>query len=128
MKKIEHAPQWADEHIHSEVYKLILNGEFQQLLNEINERYLYWDKVKYQKSDLVSNPQALLSALKLGRSLNAKSIQFVDYKFTYNLTDFVQKGLHEFDLHIGGHLGSKNLIPEDDKKCIQPSPNLLTAK
>ncbi|MEI7424494.1 MAG: Fic family protein [Prolixibacteraceae bacterium] len=116
MKQLEHAPQWANENIYSEVYRLILNGEFQQLLNEINERYLYWDKVKYQKSDLVSNPHALWIALKISRGLNAKNIQFGDYKFTYNLTDFIQKGLHEFDLHIGGHLGTKNLIPEDDKK------------
>jgi len=116
MKQIEHAPQWANEEIYSEVYKLILNEEFQQLLNDINERYLYWDKVKYQKSDLVSNPRVLWIALKLSRGFNAKNIQFGEYKFTYNLTDFIQKGLHEFDLHIGGHLGTKNLIPEDDKK------------
>ncbi len=116
MKQIEHAPQWANEEIHNEVYKLIHNEEFQQLLNEINERYLYWDKVKYQKSDLVSNPRVLWIALKLSRGLNAKNIQFGDYKFTYNLTDFIQKGLHEFDLNIGGHLGTKNLIPEEDKK------------
>jgi Fic family protein len=116
MKQIEHAPQWANEEIYSEVYKLILNEAFQQLLNEINERYLYWDKVKYHKSDLVSNPRVLWIALKLSRGFNAKNIQLGDYKFTYNLTDFIQKGLHEFDLYIGGHLGTKNLIPEDDKK------------
>jgi len=113
---MEHAPQWANEEIYSEVSKLLINKEFQQLLNEINERYLYWDKVKYQKSDLVSNPHLLWIALKLRRGFNAKNIQFGDYKFTYNLTDFIQKGLHEFDLYIGGHLGTKNLIPNDDKK------------
>lgn len=113
---MEHAPQWANEEIYGEVYKLLLNEEFQQFLNEINERYLYWDKVKYQKSDLVSNPHVLWIALKLRRAFNAKNIQFGDYKFTFNLTDFIQKGLHEFDLNTGVQSGTKNLIPEDDKK------------
>lgn len=116
MKQMEHAPQWANEEIYGEVYKLLLNEEFQQFLNEINERYLYWDKVKYQKSDLVSNPHVLWIALKLRRAFNAKNIQFGDYKFTFNLTDFIQKGLHEFDLNTGVQSGTKNLIPEDDKK------------
>lgn len=113
---MEHAPQWANEDIYNEVFKLLIIEEFQQLLNDINERYLYWDKVKYQKSDLFSDPHVLWIALKLRRGFNARNIRFGDYKFTYNLTDFIQKGLHEFDLHIGGHLGTKNLIPEDDKK------------
>jgi Fic family protein len=32
------------------------------------------------------------------------------------LTDFIQKGLHDFDLYIGGNLSSDSTIPEDDKK------------
>ncbi|MBI5219707.1 MAG: Fic family protein [Bacteroidia bacterium] len=116
MKQIERAPKWINEQLNKEVNKLRLNEEFQALINDINEKYLYWDKVKYHTTNFVSEPKILWSAIKLSRTINAKKIQFGEHKFIYNLTDYIQKGLHEFDLHIGGHLGTKNLIPEDDKK------------
>lgn len=116
MKQIERAPKWFNDQINKDVSKLRLNEGFVQLVNNINERYLYWDKVKYHTNKLVSDPKLLWAAVKLSRTINAKKIQFGDDKFLYNLTDYIQKGLHEFDLHIGGHLGTRNLIPEDDKK------------
>jgi len=116
MKQIELAPKWYNDQFYNEAVKIRLNNDFQQLINDINEKYLYWDKVKYHINELVTDPQILWSAIKLSRLINAKKIQFGDTKFIYNLTDYIQKGLHEFDLHIGGHLGTKNLIPEDDKK------------
>lgn len=116
MKQIERAPKWFNDQLYKEVNKLRLNEDFQLLLNEINEKYLYWDKVKYHTNKQVSDPKILWAAVKLSRTINAKKIQFGENKFIYNLTDFIQKGLHDFDLHIGGHLGTKNLIPEDDKK------------
>ena len=116
MKQIELATKWYNDQFYNEAVKIRLNNDFQQLINDINEKYLYWDKVKYHINELVTDPQILWSAIKLSRLINAKKIQFGDTKFIYNLTDYIQKGLHEFDLHIGGHLGTKNLIPEDDKK------------
>ncbi|HBX51225.1 MAG TPA: cell filamentation protein Fic [Bacteroidales bacterium] len=116
MKQIERAPKWINEQLNKEVHKLRLNDEFQSLVNDINEKYLYWDKAKYNATNLVSEPKVLWAAIKLSRTINAKKIQFGEHKFFYNLTDFIQKELHEFDLHIGGHLGTRNLIPEDDKK------------
>lgn len=116
MKQLESSPKWFNDQLYKEVNKLRLNEEFQLLLNDINEKYLYWDKVKYHTNKLITDPKILWAAVKLSRVINAKKIQFGENKFIYNLTDYIQKGLHEFDLHIGGHLGTKNLIPEDDKK------------
>lgn len=116
MKQIEPAPKWFYDQLYKDVSKLRLNEGFQQLINGINDRYLYWDKVKHHANKLVSDPKLLWAAVKLSRTINAKKVQFGDHKFIYNLTDYIQKGLHEFDLHIGGLSGTKNLIPEGDKK------------
>ena len=116
MKQIEHAPNWISENLYNEVNKLRLNEDFQALVNELNEKHLYWDKVKYHPSVYVTDPKVLWAALILSRTINAKKIQFGDFKFIFNLTDSIQKGLHEFDLYISGHFGTQNLIPEGDKK------------
>lgn len=116
MKNIERASKWFNDQIYKEVSKLRLNEEFQLLLREINEKYLYWDKAKYYTHPTVSDQKVIWAAIKLSRVLNAKRVQFGEYKFLYNLTDYIQKGLHEFDLHIGDNLGAKQVIPEEDKK------------
>ena len=116
MKQIEHAPNWISEKLYKEVNRLLSNEDFQALVNELNEKYLYWNKVKYHTSVYVTDPKVLWAALKLSRTINAKKVQFGEFKFIFNLTDTIQKGLHEFDLYINGHWGTRNLVPEDDKK------------
>lgn len=115
MKRIEKAPS-LDAKFLQEGLELFPNKDFQSAINSINEKYLYWNKVKYQKVVGINDPRVLWAALKLVRAIHAKKITFGEYNFKYNLTDSIQKGLHEFDLHIGGNLGTKSIIPEDDKK------------
>jgi Fic family protein len=116
MREIESAPEWANEPLFAEGLKLFMAKELQPVINSINDRYLYWDKVKYQKNLGIDDPRIFWSVLKLSRTIHAKLVKFGSHKFRYNLTDLIQKGLHEFDLHIGGNLGTKSIIPEDDKK------------
>jgi Fic family protein len=116
MKKIEKAPDWKNEELLSKGIKLIANDYFKAVINKINDKYLYWDKVKHQDIIGKADNKALWSAVKFSRSLNAKEINFGSYKFSYNLTGFIQKSLHEFDLNIGGQSESRGLIPENEKK------------
>lgn len=90
--------------------KLRASGE----LKEINDEYLYWDKVKYKAK--TATPQEYWNAIKLSRSLNSQTISFGSNLFQFVTTDFVQRLLHYFDLHIGGNLGSNVGIAETDKK------------
>ena len=115
MRRIEKAPS-LDAKFLQEGLELFPNKDFQSAINSINEKYLYWNKVKYQKVVGINDPRVLWAALKLVRAIHAKKITFGEYNFKYNLTDSIQKGLHEFDLHIGGNLGTKSIIPEDDRK------------
>jgi len=116
MKRIERAPSWSEGKFLQEGLILLSDKDFQSAINNLNEKYLYWDKVKYQNVDGIKDPRILWSVLKLSRTIHAKQIKFGKHNFKYNLTDSIQKGLHEFDLNIGGNLGTKSIIPDDDKK------------
>ena len=89
--------------------QLKLSGE----LKEINDEYLYWDKIKYKAK--IATPQEYWSAIKLSRSLNKQIVQFGIYNFNFNITDYILRLLHYFDLHIGGNLGSNIGINDTDK-------------
>ena len=85
------------------------------LINEINQKYLYWDKVKYRAPQGV-DPAILWLFVKLSRRANAKTIQFGKYKFTFMLTERMMSLLHTFDMNMGGNIAAQSIIPEQDKK------------
>ena len=116
MKKIEKPPTWKEPNLLNEGLKLFVNNEYKKIIDDINDKYLYWDKVKYIKTPDNIDPKLLWSAVKFSRTIHAKEIAFEDYAFYYNLTDHIQKELHHFDLNIGGQLQSKSIIPENEKK------------
>lgn len=89
--------------------KLQNNG----VLKDIQDNYYYWDKVKYKSKDY--NPEELWNAVKFFRYLRSNKIPFGKYSFSYMITDYMQRALHQFDLHIGGTLGSNTGIAETDK-------------
>jgi len=116
MKQIERAPKWYVDELYIEAVQLRKTVDVDGIVARMNENYLYWDKIKYQKTPQNIKPEILWTLTKLGRALNAKKISFGSHQFNYNLTDPIQKGLHEFDLNIGGNLGAKSIVPEEDKK------------
>lgn len=115
MKNIEQAPDWTNNKFIHKALEFQNDKQVTPLIDKINQEYLYWDKIKYKGKDFIT-PEELWAAVKLSRIFNAQNISFGKYNFIYKLTDSLYKHLHEFDLHIGGNLGSKGLIPEEDKK------------
>jgi len=89
--------------------KLQSNG----LLKEIQDEYLYWDKIKYKSKEYL--PQDLWHAVKLHRFIKHSRVKFGNQNFTFVITDYMQRALHQFDMHIGGTLGSNIGIAETDK-------------
>ncbi|MFV5701387.1 Fic family protein [Flavobacterium sp. XS2P12] len=85
------------------------NGE----LKEINDAYLYWDKIKYRAK--IATPLEYWSAIKASRTINAQIIHFGNTTFQFVTTDYVQQLVHYCDLNIGGNLGSNIGIAETDK-------------
>ena len=74
---------------------------------------MYWDKIKYKSKDYP--PEKVWNAVKLHRWLRQTTIQFGKYQFSFVITDYMQRVLHQFDLHIGGNLSSNIGIAETDK-------------
>lgn len=116
MDKIENAPIWYNTDVFTKAMESRDNEELKALVNKINDGYLYWDKIKYKKTPDGISPEVLWAAVKLSRVTNSKNFRIGDYKFQFNITDTIQKGLHEFDLNLGGNLGSNSVIPESDKR------------
>lgn len=107
---IEPAPNIKyDEKTFSLYTQLRDNGE----LKEINDAYLYWDKIKYKAK--IASPQEYWSAIKIARTVNAQTISFGKTTFQFTTTDYIQQLLHYCDLNIGGNLGSNISIAETDK-------------
>lgn len=97
-----------------EAVRLIFDNTITPLLKRISNEYCYWDKVKYLAPEGVS-AKALWQAVKLQRMANAKSVRFGNYTFRFTITEHMLALLHEFDMNMGGNLGTSSLIPESDK-------------
>lgn len=117
MKKIETPPTLKDiiPHANERIVELILNDEFNKLINEVNENYYYWDKVKYLKPPPEVRIEEVWAIAKIRRSNTPHKIKFGEYAFSWFLNTRLQELLHLFDLNIGGTLESKSIIPNDDK-------------
>ena len=89
--------------------KIQMNG----VLKKIQDNYQYWDRVKYKAEDCT--PNELWNAVKFFRYLRSEKVKFGNYSFNYMITEYMQRALHHFDMHIGGTLGSNIGITETDK-------------
>jgi Fic family protein len=108
---IEQAPKFKQS---ASAMNLMIELQNIGLLKNIQDSYLYWDKVKYKSKDY--EPEKIWNAVKLHRLINSNLVVFGGYKFSFMLTDYIQRSLHSFDLHFGGTLSSNIGIAETDKK------------
>lgn len=105
---IESAPPYKQD---DNTISLLVTLQYNGTLKDIQDEYLYWDKVKYKSR----NPAELWNAVKLHRKIKSNAVVFGGYRFFYVVTDYMQRALHQFDMHIGGTLGSNIEIAESDK-------------
>jgi len=108
---IEQSPKFKQS---ANAMNLMIELQINGLLKNIQDSYLYWDKVKYKSKDY--EPEKLWNAVKLHRLINSNIVGFGGYKFSFMLTDYIQRSLHVFDLHFGGTLSSNIGIADTDKK------------
>lgn len=97
----------------NEYIPLMLKLEGDGSLQKIQDEYLYWDKIKYRPKDCTA--QEMWNAVKLSRRIQANRLEFGKHRFMYVITNYMQRALHQFDMHIGGTLGSNIGIAETDK-------------
>lgn len=107
---IEKAPKYFED---DEIIPRMLRLQRDGLLRKIQDDYQYRDKIKYKAKDCT--PEELWRTVKFHRYLSSKNVKFGNHEFTYLITDYIQRALHLFDMHIGGTLGSNIGIAETDK-------------
>ena len=111
--KIEPTPKLNHEKL-ANAMLLLYDSNAQPLFQKISNEYLYWDKVKYLGSKDIDK-EVLWQAVKIQRGLNAQNIQFGKHTFHFTVTKNMLALLHDFDMNLGGSLGTQNIIPTTDK-------------
>ncbi len=107
---IEQAPPYKQD---DNTISLMVKLQNEGILKSIQDEYLYWDRVKYKSKE--NKPEDVWNAIKLHRIINSTFVWFGNYRFQFMITDYMQRALHQFDMHIGGTLGSNIGIAETDK-------------
>lgn len=90
-------------------------SDIQQLVNEANDKYLYWSEVKYKKLPNDISALDLWSTIKLSRQMH-HIFSWKDYGISVSITNQMQRYCHDFDMYFGGTWGNNSVIPSEDKE------------
>lgn len=128
MKKPEKPPKLnIDYNRYQETSLFLLDPYYYKQLSKIEDDYPYWDKFKQKVRAIPYSAESLWEYVKMGRSRDKVIFLYGKVKesnpskeiscyFRYNVTDNIQRQLHEFDLGMGGILYRDTIIPEEDKE------------
>ncbi|MEE1288558.1 MAG: cell filamentation protein Fic, partial [Bacteroidaceae bacterium] len=114
---IESSPQLNHE-LMAKAVPLMNKPEVRELVDEINEKYLYWSDVKYKRvadgsGDIA--PAELWACVKFSRMLQGLTV-WKRYGISFLLTNSMQRLCHYFDMNFGGSWGNNSLIPHKSKE------------
>lgn len=99
----------------------IWDGEFEDFLNKADERYYYWDDLKYKKDTPFNDPLENWVLIKSYRVSKYESIEFGTYKFNYFISSYLSKNLHDLDLKLMGELQKDPILPSDSTEFFKNS-------
>lgn len=91
------------------IISILASSSYRDLIEDINNKYLYWDKIKYRIPRELDKDD-FWSAIKFSRK--GSFLSFAGRGFSLTMTNYMQQKLHEFDLNFGGTLLSIGTIPE----------------
>ena len=111
---IEKAPEVSDLDIASAVLNP-LYPQLEPLIDKINDKYEYWDSVKYKKRPEGCSAEQLWSFVKLSRFLKKVNI-WGKYGIHLCITDNMLRMCHEFDMNFGGFWGSESILQTPEKE------------
>lgn len=114
---IESSPHISNEQLVKAVESMN-KPEIRTLVDEINDKYLYWSDIKYKKTaENVENisPTELWACVKFSRLLQRHTV-WQKYNISFSLTNSMQRLCHYFDMNFGGSWGNNSLIPNKSKE------------
>jgi Fic family protein len=127
MKKPECPPRFDKTTVNEVISLLSENDEVKKYIKNANDEYFSWDELKRQPLPEGTDLNSLWHLVKLTRESSSTTIknfnkfntQDLLFKFNVNISNTLQKKIHEIDLNCGGVLVSSNitpLIPKEDEK------------
>jgi Fic family protein len=99
--------------INIDYLRQIWKGEFDGFLNKADEKYYYWDDLKYKKEAPFNSALENWTLIKSYRYTKYESIELGKYKFNYFISSYIAKNLHDFDLNLMGELQKNPVFPSD---------------
>lgn len=104
-----------------EFLQRIWKGEFDAFLSKSDEKYIYWDDLKYKKDLPFEKPEDNWTLIKTYRTSKYENIEFGKYKFFYFLSPYISKKLHEFDLELMGGFNLNPILPSEKIEFLKNS-------
>ena len=111
--KLPVVPEFSKEAL-EEAGKFLHDDKIAELAHRYNERYLHWEELKHRKLPL--DPVIIWNFMKISRELKARSLEFGDWVFKYNLIDEFQEKLHILDKSAAGNLLSSLEALQDNRR------------
>ncbi|MGM9830599.1 MAG: Fic family protein [Paludibacteraceae bacterium] len=113
---IEKAPKLSTEELVNALIRLPkLPIAVQSLVEQINEKYEYWDTVKYKPLPKGFSATDLWQAVVAYRQRNT-ILAWDKYAIHFCLTNKMQQQCHEFDMNFGGSWESDAVIPNNHRE------------
>ncbi|MFI3261489.1 MAG: Fic family protein [Rikenellaceae bacterium] len=98
------------------LFKLQTDNDVNSMVDRINEKYEYWNDLKYKKlPESVSSAHELWACVKASRKFHYIEV-WKKYKIQLYITNHMQRLCHEFDMNFGGSWGAESVMPSSNRE------------
>lgn len=105
--------------IHSKEYLKVLRAKpdetLTSLIDKINEKYEYWNEIKYKQLPAGMTKEELWTRVKFSRMQNRITI-WQKYGISLCVTNYMQRLCHLLDMNFGGSWGNNSVVPDENKE------------
>jgi Fic family protein len=107
--------------LHIAYLQQVWQGTFKDFISKSEEKYYYWDDLKYKKDLPFGSQLENWTLLKTYRTSKYEKLKFGHYTFNYYISEFISKNLHDFDLQLMGALQQNPIMPADSLAFLKNS-------
>ena len=103
LKSMEKAPDIPQHSLLQAIVELQQDNELRSFIEDLNDEYGYWDRIKYIRNSFHKSPDELWALIKAQRFISNVSVKnWGKYNIHFALTDRMQRQCHSFDMNFGG--------------------------
>jgi Fic family protein len=109
----------SNKDMRKELLSYLEREDVNKYINQMNQRYLYWDEFTYRPRPKKTKKDLLWALIKFTRNLDIDTIELSkikNFKFKYKVLPRFLEKLHEFDLNMGGTMASSSIVPDEEKE------------